>query len=277
MTPDLSKLKDYEYPKIAERFFVETEHHELTVLHDDGDYRHLRMMPRRPRSSAYWYEIVTWPGSLAFRGDGESYVFSIFGEDMFKLFRNGVGENGLIHINASYWAEKLSSDRDVRKYDDDKFEEFTAAILKDSEETWPGLTAAWEKATNSFMADYDIHHEAGAWEALSNFSYGESYTAKCSCGKSSIELPYEFDAKAWARSNGHQDSVGNDKPGHTVEIKHKHPFTFELSDIGDTFKDYDWWFLWSLYGIVKAIQEYDRLKGHGGPVDIAVAGKTVLV
>lgn len=265
--PSTSRLKPWEYPKIADRFYVETKDHELTVLHDHKDgYRHLRMMPPRPLSSAYWYEVVTWPGNLAFRGDGTSFVFSIFGTDMFSLFREGLWKDGSIHINATYWSEKLSSNRDVKEYDDEKFSEFVADYLKDSEEAYPGLTKAWEKATDGWMADYDIHHEHGAWEAIQNFSYGERHFASCSCG-AKAEEEESWEIKSWASRNGHQSTLGVDKPGHKVEFTHRDPFVFELTDMD--FKDYDWWFLWALYGIVRAIGEYDRVKGKGQPQDVA--------
>jgi hypothetical protein len=277
ITPDLSKLRDYEYPQIAERFYVEAQYHELTVLHDKDGYRHLRMMPPRTRSSAYWYEIVTWPGNLAFRGDGESFVFSVFGEDMFKFFRSGLWDaDGPAHINATYWAEKLSTDRQcVKTYDDEKFSAYVAEILKENEEEYPGLTEAWKKATDSFMADYDIHHEHGAWDALQNFSYGEMNYGKCSCG-ALFEAEDSWEVKAWARKNGHQDSYNLDRPGHKVAFTRRDPFSFELSDMN--FKDYDWWFLWALYGIVEAIRAYDdpksprRLIKNASVEDVVLAG-----
>jgi hypothetical protein len=258
--PDTSKLKDYEYPKIAERFYRDTAHHELTILHDDGLYRHIRMMPNRTRSSAYWYEIITWPGNLVFRGDGETFAFSRT-EDMFEFFRSGLYKDGSVHINPGYWAEKLTSNREcVKTYDEEKFKKYTAEILAEAERDYPGLTEAWKKATSGFTAEYNTEHEQGAWEALSHFEYGRSYTARCSCGKASVEMEYEYDAKSWARTNGHLDKSGLPVVGHEVKIVRRDPFTFELSDLGDFFKDYNWWFLWALYGIVEAIKAYDDPK-----------------
>lgn len=51
----------------AERFTKDVAGHVMTVLHDDGLYRHLRFV--QPDRSGYWFEIVTWPGSLAVRGE----------------------------------------------------------------------------------------------------------------------------------------------------------------------------------------------------------------
>lgn len=268
--PNLSKLKDYEYPKIAKRFYRETQHHELTVLHDDGLYRHLRMAPPKDKSSCFWYEIITWPGSLVLRGDGESFAFARE-EDMLGFFRSGIYKDGSLHINPSYWAEKITSNREcVRTYEEEHFEKYVQEMLRESEETYPGLTEAWKKATSGFTAEYDTSYEEGAFHALNDFSYGKSYTARCSCGYSSPEEKYEYDAKAWSRDNGHAT-----RSGHKVEIVCKNPFIFELSDIGDSFKDYDWWFLWALYGILRAIQEYDVLKGYGATQDVTKTGVVV--
>lgn len=273
--PDLSKLKDYEYPEIAERFYRETEHHELTILNDDGFYRHLRMMPPKTRSSAYWYDVVTWPHNLVFRGDGESYAFSRT-EDMFTLFREGLYKDGLIHINPGYWSEKLTSNRECAKsYDQDRFTKYIGQMVLESEEAYPGLTDAWNEAVEGWSASYDISHQEGAWEALNNFEYGPWSKAECSCGCESAWEEQAYDAKAWARENGHQDSNGFPRTGHKVEIVRKDSFTFDPCDMD--FKDYDWWFLWSLYGIVRAIQEYDRRKGVSRAVDVSKAGRVVLV
>jgi hypothetical protein len=273
--PDTSKLPAYKYPKIAERFYRETAEHELTIFQDNGVYRHLRMAPPKTKSSFYWYDVITWPGNLVFRGDGESFAFNRL-TDMFEFFRSGIHKDGSLHINASYWAEKLSSNREcVMTYDDEKFSEYVADYLKECEESFPGLMEAWEEATEGFAADYDITHEQGAWEALNNFTFGETYTAKCSCGKESPAEEFQYAAKEWAIRGGHQSNYNTDKPGHKVEIARREPFTFELSDMN--FKDYDWWFLWSLYGILKAIKAYDERTGNMQAVDIANAGEVVVI
>lgn len=96
--------------EVADRFRQDTANHELKILHDDGLHRHLLL--RNPRSSEYWFEIVTWPGSLTIRGDvGDGYTFSRE-RDMFPFFRNEYGG-----INPHYWAEKLGGGRrSVKEY-----------------------------------------------------------------------------------------------------------------------------------------------------------------
>lgn len=80
----------------------EFKNHELTIIRDDGVYRHLRCC--RPDTWSYGFEIVTWPGHLAISGDIGCYVFSRV-TDMFEFFGAG-------RINPGYWAEKaLAVDR----------------------------------------------------------------------------------------------------------------------------------------------------------------------
>jgi hypothetical protein len=96
-------------PTVQERFVSDTADHEMTVLHNDGLYRHLRF--KKPDSSTYWFDVITWPGSLTIHGDMGTYMFSRL-EDMFEFFRSGVG------INPGYWGEKVKAG-DITRYDED--------------------------------------------------------------------------------------------------------------------------------------------------------------
>lgn len=143
----MSNLPDVE-KATAERFRRDTAEHVMTVLHADGLYRHLRCA--RPESSMYWFEVVTWPGALALRGDVDGRpVFSRL-DDMFQFFRSGNGR-----INPQYWAEKLGDPSAVESYSEDRFKEYVNEALAEAEAEYPGVTAAW--------AD---HME---WEACADF------------------------------------------------------------------------------------------------------------
>lgn len=83
----------------ATQFPLDTAGHEMTVLHDDAPYRHLI---RNPGSSAHWFEIMTWPGSLAVRGDMVGYQFS-GNSDMLAFFSSGD------NVNPDDWYEKLGA------------------------------------------------------------------------------------------------------------------------------------------------------------------------
>lgn len=105
------------------RFAADTAEHEMTVLRDDGLYRHLRFNP--PGSWTYGYELVTWPGYLAIVGDAGDYVFARI-EDMFKFFgpqgARGGFEDEEWGINPGYWSEKLQGRPDFAQvYSHDAF------------------------------------------------------------------------------------------------------------------------------------------------------------
>lgn len=128
------------------RIFNEgSKDHQLTVLRDDGLYRHLKF--RSPENSFYWFDLITWPGYLTVTGDMGTYTFSRT-EDMFTFFRNG-------YINTHYWAEKLragaTGGRDTaREHDADEFKSW---LVEDFWETsrdmgFAETTAWWRNIKN---------------------------------------------------------------------------------------------------------------------------------
>lgn len=84
-----------------ERFQKDTAEHQLTVRLDDGLHRNLRIS--KPQSSAFHYNITTWPGYLCISGDMGCFVFQGT-EDMFTFFRGKPDE-----INPGYWQEKVQA------------------------------------------------------------------------------------------------------------------------------------------------------------------------
>jgi hypothetical protein len=87
------------YTEAQARFEQTTADHQLTVLHDEGVYRHLRF--KSPGTSSYWYELVTWPGVLTVRGDMGTFTFSRE-PDMIRDFFGRAKT-----INPDYWSEKI--------------------------------------------------------------------------------------------------------------------------------------------------------------------------
>jgi hypothetical protein len=108
------------YRESRERFERDTAQHELTIIRDDGLYRHLRF--QRPDSVFYWYDLVTWPGRLVIGGDAGDWMFTR-SRDMFEFFEASGGR-----INPDYWAEKLVAPRSAgaRVY---SHEAFRARVL----------------------------------------------------------------------------------------------------------------------------------------------------
>jgi len=90
-----------------ERFLLDTANHQMIVVHDDGLHRHLRF--KKPGTSAYYFDLITWHGHLCICGDMGTYVFQRL-EDMFQFFRTDreQGRPGRqLYINKGYWSEKL--------------------------------------------------------------------------------------------------------------------------------------------------------------------------
>ncbi|MFD4111599.1 hypothetical protein ACFWWU_36410 [Streptomyces sp. NPDC058650] len=93
------------YDEARRQFRSETTEHELTILHEDGVYRHLRVA--KPGTGMWHWDIITWPGYLTIVGDiGDGYTFKRE-LDMFTWFSTRGVEP--YDINPSYWRQKLVS------------------------------------------------------------------------------------------------------------------------------------------------------------------------
>lgn len=242
----------------AERFATETEHHKLTILHDDGLYRHLRFMsepPGQPKQSGYWFELITVPGSLIFRGDGESFVFARL-RDMFEFFRSNPDRNTM-RVSPDYWAEKLTSNRAAAKtYSREKFDQIVAEALKDAEEQWPGITAAWDRHASEDNLDYGLDHEGSAREALRDFEFGALAVATCRCGER-IEVDFgDLIPAEWRDKHPSRDTA------HAYALDRVPGFRFEDTYEWDL-QDFDWWYLWSCHAIAWGIARYDEARSQG--------------
>lgn len=90
-----------------ELFLGDVSRHAMTVLRDDGVHRHIRF--KRPDSGTYWFDLITWPGTLCIDGDMGTYVFRRL-EDMFQFFRTDRRDEGKLGINPGYWGEKLQAE-----------------------------------------------------------------------------------------------------------------------------------------------------------------------
>ncbi|EIX6860562.1 hypothetical protein MKW06_001727 [Escherichia coli] len=124
---------------VVTRFISDVCEHRMTVLQDNGVYRHLRFA--QPGTSCYYFDIVTWPGYLAVTGDMGTWTFSRT-RDMFNFF-GGAFEKG---VNAGYWSEKLEAgagrsahDFLAQEYDHDEFcvslkEQLSTYFEEDEEE-----------------------------------------------------------------------------------------------------------------------------------------------
>lgn len=117
--------RDTEYTdhkdRLRESFnrYVADGTHAMTILREDGIYRHLRF--RKPDRGEYWFDLITWPGYLTITGDMGCYTFARV-EDMFTFFTG--------YINNDYWAEKEQgrSRHELKEHDEDSFR---AWVLQD--------------------------------------------------------------------------------------------------------------------------------------------------
>lgn len=157
--------------EIESKFQRDIAEHKLTILRNDGIYRHVRCA--KPGTGVYGFEIITWPGWLCYTGDMGSYTFRRI-EDMFEFFRTKphLADKDRLWINPGYWAEKVqAADRhgEVFEFSSERFEnrlrEYIAAIDRDNAEA---LSEAFEEEV---IGRYDSSDEREAREAAEAFTF----------------------------------------------------------------------------------------------------------
>lgn len=156
-----------EVTDMARRFARDTANHTMTVLHDDGLYRHLRFT-NPERSWNYWFDLITVPGLLVFQGDGDTYAFRRL-EDMFAFFRDSAVSG--CEPNVSYWTEKLTGgERSVHVYQQEMLrkcidEAVTAAVEED-----PKLTSLRDEV-REYITDEMLDDRAYDLKLVSDFKF----------------------------------------------------------------------------------------------------------
>jgi len=102
-----------------EIFLNDVSGHSLKIIKDDGLYRHIECSNNGSFNQRF--EIVTWPGYLAYTGDMGDYLFSRV-DDMFSFFRSPDHK-----INTGYWAEKCKAQsvygNGIREFSVERFRE----------------------------------------------------------------------------------------------------------------------------------------------------------
>lgn len=247
-----------EYPEIAARFARDTAKHEMTVLREDGLYRHMRFATPK---GYYAFDLLTWANNFVIRGDGISFLFSVYPtEDLFELFRRTAWTG---EINPGYWQEKVIAGRDqIEDYNDDLLRAEIADTVKQwtdglAEDEAAALREAVDEHFYGDMTDYNIEHESEARRALYDFQHGEHYKASCVCGQAA-KFDYRSDALAWQKR--HLDTPA---PGHAEKdpVTVKYDEGYQFHDSHDwRLRDYSWRFLWACHAIVWGIAQYDAAK-----------------
>ncbi|MEW2578412.1 hypothetical protein [Streptomyces syringium] len=153
---------------IAERFQRNTAEHQMTVLHDDGLYRHVRF-DNLQYNGIYGFDLITWPNNLAIRGDGVNFMFTIYPTvDLFDLFRQTSHGGG---INPGYWQEKVVAG-EVKSWSEEKFRTWLIEEAAGAEARYPGLVqAVGDQILHS--DEHSTEYEATARHAVASFCHGD--------------------------------------------------------------------------------------------------------
>lgn len=213
-------------------FNRDTKDHVLTILRDDGLYRHIRYA--KPGCSFHHVEVITFPGYLAYVGDMGAFTFQRL-PDMFRFFRSPTGD--VRHINPGYWSEKLEAvDRscNYREFDRDTAKEEVLAAVREqldeigeyADDCAPEVLEKW-KADTLAEVTRDM-----TWAPSDEYGFREWVRDELD------ETEFEGPPRAWPTD------------GISMET-----WSVDLSE--RSLQRYTVQYLWCLYAIVKIIALYD--------------------
>lgn len=152
---------------MAARFARDTAKHQMTILHDDGLYRHVRFA-NPDRSWNYWFDLITALGVLLFQGDGDSFVFRRL-EDMFAFFRDSAWQG---QPNIRYWAEKLGNgERSVRVYQQELLQQIVDAEVAKAVATDPKKFADLAAEVREYVTDELLGEQAYDLKLVDDFRF----------------------------------------------------------------------------------------------------------
>lgn len=179
-------------------FLADVASHQLTVIKDDGLYRHIRLA--KPGTRSMSFDIITWPGYLAYTGDVGCFTFSRI-RDMFEFFFNA-------RANPAYWSEKaeaVESRSGIKRFswdvfvsnlmkecENDEQREFLRQELKCVDQDEFGAVA--------FVRDFDNNNDVGVdlsdfFEQYRNDEYSIHYEWCCYALPWAIEKYNKFKAE----------------------------------------------------------------------------------
>ena len=184
---------------VKERFLKDVNKHTMTILKDDEMYRHLRFS--NDGSSFYRFDLITWPGYLAYVGDMGDYVFKRV-EDMFRFFRRHPDDKEL-KINLGYWSEKVQAYcRDgIREYSDEKFSECINEMLKDYLESADLTDDDTAELKERVLEEVDCNpgNEQDARDAAVNFEFNDESIFDSDFYEHDLtDYTYRFEWCCWA-------------------------------------------------------------------------------
>ena len=164
------------YACTEEQFLKDIAQHSMNVLRDDGVHRHIRF--KRPDTNSYWFDLITWNGSLCIDGDMGTHVFRRL-DDMFEFFRvdqDWQRDGETLAINPSYWGEKLQAIATFGKFKEFSEERFKEVVkdyfdrwVEDQEPSDDDKAELWEQLEDDVLSRADEGGHA-AFEAAMSFS-----------------------------------------------------------------------------------------------------------
>ena len=168
-------MTDEREERSAQMFQRDTADHRITILHDDGLYRHVRF--QQPGTWIYGCDIVTWPGHLSISGDMGAFTFARVA-DMFAFM-------GADRPNLSYWAQKVTAESvraRVRDWIRDCGEDLVPSDVV-------SLRCAVERdVLDGLHGDYDVHQTR---ERLNDFEWTSPSTGESRDASDSWEWGFE--------------------------------------------------------------------------------------
>lgn len=218
---------------VLPRFLKDTADHQMEVVRDDGLHRHLKF--RKPGTSCYGFDIVSWPGHLAISGDMGAAVFTRL-QDMIEFFRTPDRQHeeaGGLYINSGYWAEKcVANNGDTKEY---RAELFRALVKRHFDE---------------FVAD------------RTNDESGATHPAWAPLLWQELEDEVLFDAEDADALSSAIQKMDRFKSEHSACKRFRFTDAWESAS---SLRTYTFSFLWRLYAISYAVRAYDAMRAKRAP------------
>lgn len=200
-------------------FLTNVATHQMEIIKDDGIYRHVRFA--RPGTSCMHFDLITWPGYLAYVGDMGSYTFSRI-RDMFEFFRQpakptDANPSGLT-INPGYWSEKVQA------------ADMSDGVTEFSEVKFKAKAKRWFDEWADDASDLSAEQRNELWDSIESDVFG-------------VLVDYGAQGAHQAYGAFMDFEHGGSRPFHDF---------FEVSsDV------YSRRFLWCCYALVWGINQYD--------------------
>lgn len=217
---------------------------EMTVLHEDGLYRHVRFKA----SGFVWFDLVTWPGNLVVKGGHGTYAFARE-TDMFGFFTHSNG------VNVDYWAEKLAGGRDSVKV---FAEHGVARMLVEAYREYGQRVDELESAYAQALAAYEATPPRGRYPFDLK---GPRMPFK---PKTVAELRQQVRDAHEDGDLGYEDGVRRLLSDWDSADVTSDSWEWDL-------REYDFHFVWSCHAIAWGIRQYEAAKAPAGELVEAVA------